>query len=384
MSDSAPFPPPSLSRRERWWLAAGAVVYAAVAIPLGVHKGSDLTRMLVESWSLVQGGPLYDRALWLGTWWPPFALASLAPLALVAQLSMPLAKGIFAALTVACIAWSVGQGARVGGWRVALLALLAVSKPMQTNAESLNINAILLVLFIATILELRAGRETRAGVWIGVATALKAFPALFLLYFALQRRWRGFAAGIAVAGGLTVLAMLRYGVVEGAQNFVNWVTLSANATMPADARTSQSLEALLLRLGAANGVVISAKLLLLAVVAVALRRFSPTGRRAWFEIGVVTLAVVLVSPIAWDHYYLLFFPAWVALLVVPAPPRRRGLWHTARVIAAIGTSGIVLALVPTWLRWQILLHSAYAWAALLVLTLLLVSLRWTKREDGMA
>ena len=83
MSDSAPFPPPSLSRRERWWLAAGAVVYAAVAIPLGVHKGSDLTRMLVESWSLVQGGPLYDRALWLGTWWPPFALASLAPLALV-------------------------------------------------------------------------------------------------------------------------------------------------------------------------------------------------------------------------------------------------------------------------------------------------------------
>lgn len=363
---------------------AGAVLYAAVAIPLGVHKGSDLTRMLTESWSWIQGAPIYDRALWLGTWWPPFAMMALAPFALVAQLSMPLAKGVFAALTVACIAWSVGQGAREGGWRVALLALLAVSKPMQTNAESLNINAILLVLIIATIIDLRAEREKRAGVWIGVATALKAFPALFLLYFALQRRWRAFVVGTAVAGGLTVLAILRYGIVEGTQNFVNWVTLSANANMPADARTSQSLEALVLRLGGAGWVVLGAKLLLVGIVAAVVRRSSPPGKQTWFEIGVVTLVAVLVSPIAWDHYYLMFFAAWVAVLAVPAPPRWRGLWHAARIMAAIGTSGIVLALVPTWLRWQILLQSVYAWAALLVLALLLVSRRWTRRgaEDS--
>ena len=383
MSDSPISTPAPLSRRERWWLVAGAVLYAAVAIPLGVHKGSDLSRMLAESWSWVQGAPVYDRAAWLGVWWPPFALMALSPLALVAQLSIPLAKGVFAALTVGSIAWSVGQGAREGGWRVALLALLAVSKPMQTNAEALNINAILLVLIIATVLDLRSGRDGRAGMWIGLATALKAFPALFLLYLALQRRWRAFVVGVAVAGGLTVLAMLRYGIVQGFENIVNWVALSAEVHVPSDARTSQSLEALLLRLGAAGWVVTGAKLTLLGVAAAALR-LSPSTRGAWFDIGVVTLTAVLVSPIAWDHYYLMFYVAWVALLTVPPPPRGRVAWHTARIMAAIGTSGIVLALVPTWLRWQILLRSVYAWSALLVLALLLVSQRWTRRGDEMA
>lgn len=262
--------------RERLFLLGAAALYAAVAVAIGIPKGGDLATALGQSQRWIEGAALYDRTAYLGVWWPPFAVAALVPLALVAQASLAVAKGIFAVVTVACIAWSVGRAARAWGWPVALLALLAVGKPMQTNAEVLNVNGVLLALFVATAADLRAGREHRAGVWIGIATALKAFPALFLLYFALRRRWRGLAVGVAVAGGLTVLSMLRYGVAEGATNIVNWLTLSAQVSVPADARTSQSLEALVLRLGGAAWLVVVVKLAAVTVAALALRlRSSP-------------------------------------------------------------------------------------------------------------
>ena len=374
-----PTPDRSLTRRELLILLAATLLYAAVAIPIGIPKGGDLATALGQSQRWIEGAALYDRTAYLGVWWPPFAVAALVPFALVAQASLAVAKGIFAALTAGCIAWSVGRAARAWGWAVALLALLAVGKPLQTNAEVLNINAMLLALLVATAADLRAGREQRAAVWIGLATALKAFPALFLLYFGVRRRWRALAVSALVAGALTGLSMLRYGVVEGATNVVNWLTLSLQVSVPPEARTSQSLEALVLRLGGASGLVL---LVTLATVATAALTLRARKSDAWYEVGIVALVAVLISPIAWDHYYLLFFISWVALLVAPPPPRYGGAWRAARITAGVVTSGIVLAVVPTWLRWQLLLQSMYAWGAVLVLALLILSRAWAPREEA--
>ena len=93
----------------------------------------------------------------------------------------------------------------------------------------------------------------------------------------------------------------------------------------------------------------------------------------------VTLVAVLVSPVAWDHYYVLFFPAWLALLTARSPAGAGPLWWSAVLIAGTLTSGIVLAALPTWLRWELLLRSVDAWGALLLVLLLVLQ---RAREDS--
>src|SRR5207245_10878136 len=82
---------------------------------------------------------------------------------------------------------------------------------MQTNFEHRNVNTILLVLVVAAAADLEDGREGRAGLWLGLAAAIKAFPALLIPYLAMQRRWRAFGVATAVSAGGTLFALPPYG-----------------------------------------------------------------------------------------------------------------------------------------------------------------------------
>src|SRR3989442_11563262 len=198
--------------RERRALLAVGAVYAAVVIPIGIHKGGDFTQELGQSERLLHGLPLYEAQSDKGMWWPPFTALGLVPFAVVARSSLPLAKASWAALNVCCLGWALVLARRwTTSWRPIVLALAAVAKPLQSNFEHLNVTPILLGLIVATAAELEQRREARAGGWVGLATAIKGFPALVLLCFLVRRRWRGLAAGLAVASGLTAAPSLPYG-----------------------------------------------------------------------------------------------------------------------------------------------------------------------------
>ena len=173
--------PPSdagrLTPRERAWLIGIGVLYAAVVIPIGIHKGGDFTQELTRSERLLSGVPLYVENPRGGIWWPPFTALGLVPFALVARWSLALAKAGWAALNVVSLGWTVARArAWTTGWTPVVLALAAVGKPLQSNYEHLNLTPILLALIVATAADLEARHDGRAGWWIGLATAIKGFP----------------------------------------------------------------------------------------------------------------------------------------------------------------------------------------------------------------
>jgi len=213
----------ALTPRGRRILLAAVLLYAVVTIPLAVHKGEDIASEFAQSDLLLRGLPVYLTPQNQGVWWPPFALLSIAPFALIAHLSLPLAKGCWAAFSVLCLAWSLWRTQRFGG-RAMVFALLAVALPIQYNFQHLNINTPLLALAIATADDLEH-HEARAGAWTAAATALKLFPALLILLFAFRRKWRAF--GVASAGALllTYASMLPYGLIGAGQAVVRWVRL---------------------------------------------------------------------------------------------------------------------------------------------------------------
>lgn len=364
----------ALTPRARGVLLALATLYAAVVIPIQLRKGGDLAPELRQSERLLRGEALYAATNQVeGVWWPPFSALALVPFALVARASLPLAKVAWAIVSVACLAWSVAH-VRAPTWSRVALATAAVAVPIQTNFEHANINTVLLALVVAAAADVANGRERRAGLWIGIATALKAFPGLLLAYLAYRRRWRAFGIGVAAAVGLTTLALLPHGLGGAVTAMREWLVLVGNSTDLVSA-SNQSLAALVSRLGAPPAVGWIIALFCLTAAAVAFRQ-HPTPDGMAREIAVVTLLAVLLSPIAWVHYYVLLLPAWSVALAQydPGPAPRRSWWYAGVAAAGLATSGL-LTVGPRPLRSTLLHGSTYAWGALLLLVLLLLMMR---------
>lgn len=356
--------PPLTPRALRILLLLGAL-YALVVIPIGAHKGNSLEGHLQIANQLLDGVRVYDPPPLFGTWWPPGALALIAPFALVARGSEWLAKALFALAGVVCLVWALAR-APAGRWAVTALALAAVAKPLQTDFETLNLNVMLLALVIATWRDLETGRDTRAGVWLGLATALKLFPALLVVYAAYRGRWRAAAWAAGVALALTLLPLVPRGWTGARDTLTEWVTLTRNGTAGLRGH-SQSLQALVERSGAPSAAGTAASLALIAGAFWWLRRRRPL----FTELALVTHVAVLAAPIVWAQNFLLLFPSWVAILAAPPsalPPRLR---RALLVPVGIATSGIIAAWSQPVRRavYDAAVHTWGALAALAVLAL---------------
>lgn len=351
-----------LAPGERRRLLLAGILYAAVVIPVGMRRGGDLEVHFTAARLWLDGLPLYAHAPGVGTWWPPLAVLLVVPFALVAQWSAPLAKALWAAGSVVCLGSSLVWLPR-DRWKTVALAVAAVAVPLHRNFEDLNLNAMLLVLMITAAAELARGREGRAGLWIGVAAALKAFPAVWLLYLGYRRHWRGLAIGVAVAGALTIAPLLCYGVGGAVAALRDWLANTA-PVVRTPLGSNQSLAALATRLHVARAGAAALDIACVALALVALRRPKITDA-TFEELAVVGVISVLVSPIAWVHYFVFALPAWVIALRLPRQHWGRT-WTVALWVAGFATSGIATVWsVP--LRDALFEFAPYTWGSLLLL-----------------
>ena len=113
---------------------------------------------------------------------------------------------------------------------VVTLALLC--DPLQQQVNQGQLNLLLLLLLTLTWTAGRSGRSRWAGVFLGLASAIKLFPALFFVYYVLRRRWPVVATGavtfiLATVVTLAVLGLdayrsYAYEVIPEVNAFSNW------------------------------------------------------------------------------------------------------------------------------------------------------------------
>ncbi len=342
------------------WLAA--ILYGAVAVSTGIRRGGDLEAHFTAARLWIEGLQLYAHPPRVGVWWPPFAVLLVVPFALAAQLSAAVAKGAWAAGSLVCLGWSIVRLPR-DRWKTVALALAAVAAPLHRNFEDLNLNAVLLALLVAAACDLGRGREGRAGAWIGAAAALKVFPAVWLLYLAYRRHWRALVIGIAVAAGLSLAPLLRYGLPGAFEAVRDWLANSSPVAWT-QGGSNQSLSTLAIRLHLPAAGLAVLDIACVALGVAALRRPKVTDA-AFEELAVVGLVAVLLSPIAWVHYFLFALPLWIVAQRLPSQSRARA-WSVALLVAGLATSGIA----TVWslaLRDAVFNLSLYTWGALLLL-----------------
>lgn len=345
-------------------LAAAVLLYGVIAIPTGVRRGTDFAIHVPVAQAWLRGSPLYDTPPHVGMWWPPFAIVLVAPFAALAAVAgLAWTKAVWGSVSLVCLGWALDRLPK-DSWRTTALAVLAVVVPLHRNFEDLNLNAFLLALWVAAARDLMQARERRAAIWIGTAAAIKVFPGVLLAYFALRRRWAALAVGLVTAGVLTVLPLLRSGVSGAEQGVVAW-TANGSAVQGALRGSNQSLAALAVRVHLPLPGLIVLDLSCIGVALVAMQRWSDEAN-AGHALGILALVSVLLSPIAWVHYFLLALPAWLTALERGGTAQ----WaRAARLVAAVGTSG-VLTIFSLTLRNIIFDLSLYTWGALVLLLVL--------------
>ena len=189
-----------------------------------------------------------------------------------------------------------------------------------------------------------------SGLLIGIACALQPATLLFLplLWFTGRRR-----AAVAGAGTFLVCTLATWAVMPD-DSWTYWIHHLAGTGLgdPADATANQSLHGVLLRAGLRGPAEVVLLLVLVAGIGwLALRRAVRYARDGqWLLAAAITgCAVVLASPVAWQHQQL-----WVLLAVAGRVGRRTGdrlVWpvFVAMVMTLDGSALVPKIAVFGWL-----------------------------------
>jgi len=346
-------------------LIAAAVVFAAINLNNALHKGGDFEVFLQAGDRVRYAQPLYEGS-WPGggVLGPPFQGVFFVPFAALASVSAVAARVLWyaiglSALAFGIVAWSrVDVSRRTMSWAAlwsspaVIWPALAIALPAETNFEHQNMNPVLLALTGFGALALAKRQDTTAGICVGIAAALKAFPALLIGYFVVVRAWRAAATALVVSAALTLSPMLFYGPSGAMETLRAWTAIGHTGEWPSRPQ-NQSLLAFWLRLGlepstAHMAFAVSAIVTVLLVWWGTRSRPAdgPAGQR--LAMAPSLAAAVLASPIAWDHYWVLMFPALQACYSAGAflPFWTGAVLITGLSPLTVGTHGF--ALVRSW------------------------------------
>jgi len=387
----------------RLGLAAVALAFIVANGFNAMHKGGDAQVFFDGGRRLLHRLPLYDNSgPATGFIGPPFQALFFAPFAVIQQLSDPAARLCWYGVNLACLiaglflwqsAWTTAL-ARSGMTslhrsRSAWLALLAIALPLQTNFEHQNMNPLLLAALGGMAWALVNERWTFGGALLGFAAAIKVFPALVVVYLLARRLWRPAAVAIATAFALSSLPLVVYGPRGFLDSVIAWWRVGSGGWPVRGA--NQSLVAAIDRvLGATatDGVhtlagsgatvailfVMAGAMIAAAVLVGAASRQRHSAQLPCQLATTVTLAVLL-SPIAWDHYWVLLYPAFLLVhdsgaLRLLGRPGTVAFW-----LAAVLTSGISRGtLGPD--GWMAARNASVSTLAALVLYGALLALWW--------
>ncbi|MET8864001.1 glycosyltransferase 87 family protein [Nonomuraea sp. NPDC004580] len=347
-------------RRRQWWAwVIAALLVAAAAAPLVYEwltnpddqRLVDLDVYRTGGQMLLDGRPVYDyftpAPQLLPFTYPPVA----AMLAVgLAGMSWETAQWVWTAGIFVALAVTVGFSFRpllvreslrtYAPWVFALLMVLCTYlMPIRDQVRFGQVDILLVALCVADCVARRPWWPR--GFLIGLATAVKLTPGVFLIYLLITRQWRTFfMASFAAA----VLTLLPFAVIpQDAADF--WFSalldperLGANA-----ATTNQSIRGMLIRLYWPDALT---SVLWLAIVA-AVGWYGFRGARDAYRNGdhvtavaLVGLMAVLLSPVAWIHHL-----AWVVVVLAAIAGDGR---DPVRLRVAAGVWLYYVVPVPWW------------------------------------
>ena len=336
------------------WIAATAAVVPLVRgylTSMPDQRMVDLNVYRTGGLSVLQGQPLYtvltQPPQLLPFTYPPAAALFAVPLALLPWPAAQLAWVPVIYVPLAVVIWLAFAPLlrRAGRLRAVVFAVIfaacAYLFPMRDEMRFGQVDTVLLAMAVADC----AARSPRwpRGALVGLATAIKLVPGVFIVYLWLSGRRRAAVTAAAAALAWTLGAWL---LLPG-DSVTYWTSaIFQSGRLGSNAGTSnQSLRGIVLREflpAQAPGALWAAVAVLAAVAGFAVARRLARQGREMEGIAVTALLAVLLSPVSWIHHYIVVVVVIGAIL---ADGRSR-----RRIAIAAGTAVFFALTIPWWGR----------------------------------
>ncbi|MET7970698.1 glycosyltransferase family 87 protein [Micromonospora sp. NPDC005305] len=350
------------------------------ALTFWVHDGGEI-------YDFLKGGTQY------GFTYPPFAALVMLPMA---YLPWPAAITVSVAATVVVSAvviwWLLDPVARRAGWTrwfvlAVALCLAAAYEPMRETVNFGQVNMLLLFLVAVDLLRLLPARSRWAGVGIGLATAIKLTPGIFIVYLLVTGRWRAAFTAMGAAAAATLVAAALF--PDASREF--WTEALWNTDRVGELAfvSNQSLRGVVARLHPEHPSTVAWLALVLATLVVwgwRSRAALAAGDEAT-GLALTGATMCLISPVTWVHHLVWLLPGLILLvdngMAAPARSRRR------RLLLAGGLVGYAFLISRIVWAWEkdftgvdgFLGSNTYVWISLALLLALPIR-RWATPAGG--
>jgi alpha-1,2-mannosyltransferase len=335
------------------------------------------------SYWVQDGGSIYDYILPTSTYgftYPPFAAIAMLPMAGLPWLAaVVVSTTASVAVTLILLYWLVDPLARRYGWSrwfaLGVAACLAAAfEPLRETINFGQVNMLLVFLVAADLMLLVRHGRPGGGVGIGLATAVKLTPGIFILYLLVTRRWRAAVVAGATAATATIAAM----VLAPDASRVFWTDALWNTDRVGSLAfiSNQSLEGAVARLHPSAPSMLlwaGAGVAVLVIWARRIRAAAAVGDE-WTGFALTGIVGCLLSPITWVHHLVWVGPA--VLLVFHRALAARGRQRAW----LFGFGACAYVLLCSRLVWNFsdrfdhpvgwFLSSAYVWISIALLVAL--------------
>lgn len=306
-------------------LYAGATTFGGRVVPWRpVMVDLDVYRLAGRV--ALEGGDFYRLPDSLPFLYPPFAALLAIPLVPLPAAVVQIGWTIASVLALLAVLHRLG----LSGWKLSL-AGTAMVLLMEPVYGTLSFGQVGIFLMALCYLDLAPGprvfgrRLLPEGVLIGVATAVKLTPGIFLLYLLATRRWRAAATCVITMAVTTLVAA----IFLPSQSWGFWSRLAAGDTGLGNSivyYTNQSVMADWLRLFGVGSVAKATALLACAAVALVGVWAAARMERISTEAALVLTGVagLLASPVSWSHHFV-----WIAPMALVWLRPKWPAWYTA-------------------------------------------------------
>lgn len=256
-------------------------------------------------------------------------------------------------------------------WVIVAAAISGTSLMAHLAYDLGQVQTLVSALVLLSVLKLMRGQDAQAGGWMALAAAVKLSPALFVVIFVIERRWRALASFAVVGGGLALASVLVAGwplhaaFLDKLQHIGTSIQLTRihvgldqalfyggqlmsdgidwNLLLPADALKPAWID------WSVRSVLIAGLVLTWWVT-----RNLDIGPRLWGQLMLLQILSVLVSPLGWVQNLLL------PLLLLPGMIElrpTRAIWACVALIAAGFSTGCFILIYGSFT--PIPLHSLF-------------------------
>ena len=307
----------------RGWITAALAALTAVVLwwTADLHDffDSKVYSGAVRYW-FRGDGMVYD---WLqpgtpyGFTYPPFAGIVMVPMAyLPFWLILVLSSAATVVSTALVTWWLAGPIIRRSRWTPWVAGAVAVAlalcfEPVRETFGFGQVNTLLLAVVAGDVLFGVARGRKWAGIGIGLATAVKLTPGVFILYLLVTGRWRAAGTSIAAAAVATLAAAGLY--PDESREFWTAALWDTNRVGNLEYLSNQSLRGMLARLPLDT---VEAKVWLVCVLATLAFwawRVRAAARMDDYLGGLALTGLLgcLISPVTWVHHCVWLLPAIV-------------------------------------------------------------------------